>query len=233
MFRRICYAVISLVCCVFLTTVTGCYAYKFKGQVSNPQPVISPASIKYRLNTVSFDKKSGCKCRSNPAFSVAKTGGPLASKDDIERVLVRQYPDLFTKSSVGVPVDVEIKITESKDAVGTWGSLVSGAATALALIPPYIGGVKDVCEIRVGIANNDNNQSNKEIVGFASRAQVSLTPLGFLLSDPQKTYVGATRYGSGVKLIWCDGDMRKAQQEVFTEEVAKAVALAVTRRKIN
>lgn len=122
---------------------------------------------------------------------------------------------------------------DSKESVGVLGSFISGVASALVLIPPYICGMEDVCEIRVGVVNDDNYQSNKETVWFASRAQVSLTPLGFLLSDPHKTYKGATRCGSGVKLDWCDRDMKKAQQDVFTEEVAKAVSLAVTRRKAN
>jgi hypothetical protein len=240
-------AVMSLVCCIFLATMTGCYSYKFKGQVKNSAKVTLSAPVKYRLSTVSFKNNgfgattdhalvmaSGISGMNSSIFSVARVGGPLASKADLGKILTQKYPDLFTSSPVGVPVDVEIIIAESEESVGMWGSFISGVASVTALIPPYIWGMKDVCEVRVDVADKDNSQSNTETVEFVSRAQISLTPLGFLLSDPDKTYTGATRSGSGVRLDWLDSrDMKNAKEEVFTEEVAKAVFLAVTRRKAN
>jgi hypothetical protein len=205
--------------------LSGCSSYRLSGDHTPVQPHQFPDAM-FRLRNYEMQSTAPFVV-DGIGSAIGNTALTSVSKNDVERALRSTYPDLFSRSSSAIPLDVKVTLTDSK--LNMWGSLVSLAT--LCVVP---GGriYTETCDVDVHVEGLNDLQKAPETLKLRSNVWVSFTPLGLILPSEPVGYSGAQRTGHGTTVALNDEGCEN-RDAVFIEEVVAGIANAVTHRDRN
>ncbi len=207
--------ILPLLALVFLET--GCTSYSFRGAHATPAPT-NPVSLDKKYKLTSYN--NSFKASATP-WSITGYGAIKLSKRDIERQLVDQYPNYFTRDEQGIPIKVSVDLENTKRHM--WG-LVPYLAT-LGIYPARIINFEDDCAVTVSVLNAKKTGN----VRFRSNSWLSVwTPFGLTRKDKPDNFTGEHRHGSGVMIApHLSSKCATDQKETYLVEVCDEVAAII------
>jgi len=209
----------------FFVFVSGCAftSYSFKGKHNAPTSIANAGPFVLKSYTFKTDAVHN---KSIDMYWCVSSAGARMKKANIESGLVKRYPTLFSKSTNGCPVEVDVRVMTSKEDI--YAGMVLFLCSVGTL--PLWCGYEDDCEIRVRVGGGEHEiVCPTEKVGYKSCQWSTLyTPIGLFQPESREGYNGQCRFGAAWEMspsVQCLND----RDDVYCSEVADAVVAALSR----